>query len=86
MTQTRKQTAIIIGAGSAGLTAAYELATKTKIKPIVFEASNDIGGISKTVNYKGNRIDIGQGIARMQIGAAPRRVMPRDAVDRKSVV
>ncbi len=59
MTQTRKQTAIIIGAGPAGLTAAYELATKTKIKPIVFEASNDIGGISKTVNYKGNRIDIG---------------------------
>ena len=55
----KKQTAIIIGAGPAGLTAAYELAVKTNIKPIVFEASNDIGGISKTVNYKGNRIDIG---------------------------
>ena len=54
-----KQTAIIIGAGPAGLTAAYELLHETDIKPIVYEASNDIGGISKTVNYKGNRIDIG---------------------------
>lgn len=55
----KDKTAIIIGAGPAGLTAAYELLHKTDIKPIVFEASNDIGGISKTVNYKGNRIDIG---------------------------
>jgi len=51
--------AIIIGAGPAGLTAAYELLDKTDIKPIIFEKSSDIGGISKTVNYKGNRIDIG---------------------------
>lgn len=55
----KQQTAIIIGAGPAGLTAAYELLQKTNIKPIVFEASDDIGGISKTVKYKGNRIDIG---------------------------
>lgn len=54
-----QKTAIIIGAGPAGLTAAYELLKKTDIKPIVFEASDDIGGISKTVTYKGNRIDIG---------------------------
>ena len=54
-----QKTALIIGAGPAGLTAAYELLEKTNIKPIVFEMSNDIGGISKTVNYKGNRIDIG---------------------------
>ena len=54
-----QKTAIIIGAGPAGLTAAYELVKNTDIKPMVFEASNDIGGISKTVNYKGNRIDIG---------------------------
>lgn len=60
MSSVKKQkTAIIIGAGPAGLTAAYELIKNTDIKPIVFEASNDIGGISKTVNYKGNRIDIG---------------------------
>lgn len=55
----KQKTAIIIGAGPAGLTAAYELLENTDVKPIVFEASNDIGGISKTVNYKGNRIDIG---------------------------
>ena len=51
--------AIIIGAGPAGLTAAYELAAKTDIKPIIIEKTNDIGGISKTVVHNGNRIDIG---------------------------
>ena len=56
---SKQKVAIIIGAGPAGLTAAYELLKHTSIKPIIFEASNDIGGISKTVNYKGNRIDIG---------------------------
>lgn len=54
-----KKTAIIIGAGPAGLTAALEILRQTDIVPIVLEASNDIGGISKTVNYKGNRMDIG---------------------------
>ena len=54
-----KKIAIVIGAGPAGLTAAYELCNKTDIKPIVYEASGDIGGIAKTINYKGNRIDIG---------------------------
>ena len=54
-----KQYAIIIGAGPAGLTAAYELLKRTDIIPIILEKSGDIGGISKTVNYKGNRIDIG---------------------------
>lgn len=53
------KTAIIIGAGPAGLTAAYELVTKTNIKPIVLEKSGDIGGISKTVQYKGYRMDLG---------------------------
>ncbi|PLX08058.1 MAG: hypothetical protein C0596_08500 [Marinilabiliales bacterium] len=53
------KTAIIIGAGPAGLTAALELLRHTDIKPIVLEKTSDIGGISKTVNYKGNRIDIG---------------------------
>jgi protoporphyrinogen oxidase len=51
--------AIIIGAGPAGLTAAYELLTRTGIKPIVLEKSDQLGGIARTVNYKGNRIDIG---------------------------
>ena len=51
--------AIIIGGGPAGLTAAFELATRSDIRPIVLEKSDVLGGISKTVNYKGNRIDIG---------------------------
>jgi len=55
----KQKTAIIIGAGPAGLTAAYELLDKTGIVPVVFEVTGDIGGISKTVVYKGNRIDIG---------------------------
>jgi len=54
-----EKTAIIIGAGPAGLTAAYELLEKTDVRPIVLEMTGDIGGISKTVNYKGNRMDIG---------------------------
>jgi protoporphyrinogen oxidase len=56
---TRSKTAVIIGAGPAGLTAAYELLTRTDIKPIVLEKSEYMGGISRTVNYKGNRMDIG---------------------------
>jgi len=54
-----QRVAVIAGAGPAGLTAAYELLKRTDIKPIVFEATNAIGGIAQTVNYKGNRIDIG---------------------------
>lgn len=55
-----KQRAIIIGGGPAGLTAAYELLTRTDILPIVLEANPKyVGGISKTVEYNGNRIDIG---------------------------
>ncbi len=55
----KQGTAIIIGAGPAGLTAAVELQRQTGIKPIVLEASHEIGGISRTVRYKGNRMDIG---------------------------
>jgi len=51
--------AVIIGAGPAGLTAAYELLDKTDVVPVVLEMSGEIGGLSKTVNFKGNRIDIG---------------------------
>lgn len=52
--------ALIIGAGPAGLTAAYELLSKSDdIEVIVFEESDCFGGISKTVNYKGNRMDMG---------------------------
>jgi protoporphyrinogen oxidase len=53
------KTAIIIGAGPAGLTAAYELLQRTGIKPEIYELSDEIGGLARTVNYKGNRMDIG---------------------------
>ncbi|MFK2819847.1 NAD(P)/FAD-dependent oxidoreductase [Flavobacteriaceae sp. LMIT009] len=54
-----EEKAIIIGAGPAGLTAAYELVTRTNIKPIILERSFEIGGISRTVVHNGNRMDIG---------------------------
>ena len=54
-----KKIALVAGAGPAGLTAAYELLKKSDIQPIVVEATNVIGGISQTVKYKGNRMDIG---------------------------
>lgn len=51
--------AIIAGAGPAGLTAAYELLKQTDITPEIHESTEVIGGISQTVQYKGNRMDIG---------------------------
>jgi protoporphyrinogen oxidase len=53
------KTAVIIGAGPAGLTAALELLRRSDIRPIVLEASSRIGGISCTIQYHGNRMDIG---------------------------
>jgi protoporphyrinogen oxidase len=57
--QGKGKTALIIGAGPAGLTAALEFLKQSGIKPIVLEASREIGGISRTIRYKGNRMDIG---------------------------
>jgi protoporphyrinogen oxidase len=54
-----KKTAIIIGAGPGGLTVAYELLTRTDIHPIVLERSVYMGGIARTIEYKGNRLDLG---------------------------
>ncbi len=59
MAEEQSETALIIGAGPAGLTAALEFLRHTKIKPIVLEMSEYMGGLSRTVVYKGNRIDIG---------------------------
>lgn len=56
----KKEKVVIIGAGPAGLTAGYELLKKSKKHEVVIlEESNEIGGISRTVKYKGNRMDIG---------------------------
>jgi protoporphyrinogen oxidase len=49
---------VVIGGGPAGLTAAYELATHG-VEVTVLEASGDLGGISRTVEYRGFRFDIG---------------------------
>ena len=49
---------IIIGAGPAGLTAAYELVSRG-LRPLVLEASDQVGGLARTETYKGYRFDIG---------------------------
>jgi protoporphyrinogen oxidase len=54
-----KKIAVIAGAGPAGLTTALELLRRSDVVPIVFEADTQVGGISKTVNYRGNRMDLG---------------------------
>ena len=54
-----KPLVLIIGAGPAGLTAALQIVRDGRMRPLVLEASTEIGGISRTVEYKGNRMDIG---------------------------
>ncbi len=49
---------VIIGAGPAGLTAAYQLC-KAGMRSVILEKDTAVGGISKTVNYKGYHFDIG---------------------------
>lgn len=51
--------ALIAGAGPAGLTTAVELLRTPDVRPIVIESDVQVGGISKTINYRGNRMDIG---------------------------
>ena len=53
------KTALIIGAGPAGLTAAFEFLKKGDVHPIVVEQEDFVGGISRTVEHNGNRMDIG---------------------------
>lgn len=55
----KNKVAVIIGGGPAGLTAAYELQKRTDVCPVVLESYHRVGGISRTEQYKGNRIDIG---------------------------
>ena len=56
----KKKNIIIIGAGPAGLTAAYKLLKESKNYNVtILESTNDIGGISKTVKYKNYYMDIG---------------------------
>ncbi len=57
--ENRRKIAVIAGAGPAGLTAALELLRRSDITPIVLESESQVGGISKTINYRGNRMDLG---------------------------
>lgn len=58
--ENNKKKCVIIGAGPAGLTAAYEfLKQNSGLEIVVLEESSEIGGISRTVKYNGNRMDIG---------------------------
>lgn len=58
MTNSSKAPVVVIGAGPAGLTAAYELC-KQNVKSVVLEKADKVGGISRTETYKGYRFDIG---------------------------
>lgn len=59
MKPNKNKSIVIIGAGPAGLTAARELQIAGFANITVIEADEQVGGISRTINYKGNRIDIG---------------------------
>ena len=58
MSSGMDKSVVIIGAGPAGLTAAYEL-SKHGVPALVLEADSTVGGIARTVNYKGYLFDIG---------------------------
>src|SRR5271167_2016675 len=57
--EKHKKIAVVAGAGPAGLTAALELLRRSDFTPIVFDGDTQVGGISKTINYRGNRMDLG---------------------------
>jgi protoporphyrinogen oxidase len=57
--QNPQAAVVIIGAGPAGLTAAFELLRGGQKRVIVLEASDAIGGISRTIRHNGNHMDLG---------------------------
>jgi protoporphyrinogen oxidase len=57
--EQHRKPVVIAGAGPAGLTAALELLRRSDFMPIVIESDTQVGGISKTINYHGNRMDLG---------------------------
>ncbi len=75
----------IIGAGPAGLAAAHVLAKSDAAVPVVFEQEAQVGGLSKTVDYKGFRCDIGGHrffTKNQEVEALWREVLPQDFLRR----
>ena len=58
MLASAERPVVVIGAGPAGLTAAYDL-TRRGVPTVVFERDGQVGGLARTVVYKGFRFDIG---------------------------
>jgi protoporphyrinogen oxidase len=58
MSATSDRPIVVIGAGPAGLTAAYDL-TRSGVPTEVFDQEAQVGGLAKTIVYKGFRFDIG---------------------------
>ncbi len=55
-----KKTVLILGAGPAGLAAAYKLLNESKdYKVIILEKQKEIGGLCKTIDFKQNKLDYG---------------------------
>ncbi|MDD2459305.1 MAG: NAD(P)-binding protein, partial [Eubacteriales bacterium] len=54
-----QQTALIIGAGPAGLMAALELLQHTSVRPVILDEGTKAGGLSRTEIHGGNRMDLG---------------------------
>jgi len=57
-TNTQNAPCIVLGAGPAGLTAAYEL-SRRRVPAVLLEQDCQVGGLARTVEYKGYRFDIG---------------------------
>ena len=55
----KKKNVLILGAGPAGLTAAYELLNNGEYNVIILEKENQIGGLCKTIKFKNTLIDYG---------------------------
>jgi protoporphyrinogen oxidase len=75
----------IVGAGPAGLAAAHALAKQGSDQPVVLEQESQVGGLSKTVEYKGFRCDIGGHrffTKSPEVEALWREVLPQDLLRR----
>ena len=58
-TQNESKHTVVLGAGPAGLTAACELTRHAVAVTVIEKDPHYVGGIARTVEYQGNRIDIG---------------------------